>query len=688
MPFYSASNRQSASKPDPQLIQKSSILQTGMPAATAHTRVTTGTPLPPRDDQIPFHLSILPNVEKRLREMDPSIRADRKGQLVRQLIADGNIDEYWYFQQAAKRLNIPYLSQLAPENLMSYPDSFLLDTMKDKNWILLRPFARQKGVPIRPESRLVSAPFGDDLNRLERKLESEPSLRRRICLTSPKILQAAQRTAASKRALETKVYQLKQTKPHLSAHQQLRKQGSVSVLMSLSALLLLALLIPLLPLMVNILAIFIFLSIAGLRFAAFAVEKRLETKQQIEFNQVLCAIKSHTEWPSYSILVPLYREAAVVADLVAALSKIDYPKDKLNIHLLIEADDHETWQALATLRLPAFFSVVSIPVQGPRTKPKALNYALAFVQSEMVVIYDAEDRPHPLQLKEAAIRMAKGGPDLACLQGRLAIDNEASTFLTRQFAIEYASLFDGLLPYLTARSLPIPLGGTSNHFRTSILKQLCGWDPFNVTEDADLGIRLTRLGYRTEILKTETWEEAPEYYSAWLKQRTRWFKGWMQTLLVHSRNPQQLLSDLGMVRFYIFQVILGGLLISTLIHPLYILTFASTFLIFFTSGETLPGFFWLMLSMNSLNLILGYIAPMLLGYSKSRKRYGYGFFPILAMPLYWLMMTPAAWRALFQLFDKPFLWEKTTHGVSRERDAKWSKKQIKEVTMWSKEGRK
>ena len=224
-----------------------------------------------------------------------------------------------------------------------------------------------------------------------------------------------------------------------------------------------------------------------------------------------------------------------------------------------------------------------------------------------------------------------------------------------------------MLPFLAKERLPVPLGGTSNHFRTRVLKEFGGWDPYNVTEDADLGLRLTRLGYRIEILLSDTWEEAPETYDCWLKQRTRWFKGWMQTWLVHMRSPVRLFIDLGFSRFMAFQVMIGGMLVSALIHPIFAITLATTLAAIILDWGTDAPIFWFLVIANSLNLLIGYIGAILLAHRAAKKRYGYHLYQMLTLPLYWLMMSPAAWRALFQLMRNPHNWEKTAHGVSKSR---------------------
>ena len=234
------------------------------------------------------------------------------------------------------------------------------------------------------------------------------------------------------------------------------------------------------------------------------------------------------ELPSYSVLVPLFREAGVVPHLLQALRGIDYPRDKLDVLLLVESIDVETQAALAETKLDAHMRVIVVPDGAPRTKPRALQYALQLTRGMNVVVFDAEDVPEPDQLRRAAAALAAGAGRLGCLQGRLNIYNPDASWFTRQFAIEYTALFDCILPLLQRLRLPVPLGGTSNHFPRAVLDAVGGWDPFNVTEDADLGIRLARCGYEVGVLASTTWEEAPATASVWSGQRRRWLKGWMR----------------------------------------------------------------------------------------------------------------------------------------------------------------
>jgi cellulose synthase/poly-beta-1,6-N-acetylglucosamine synthase-like glycosyltransferase len=231
--------------------------------------------------------------------------------------------------------------------------------------------------------------------------------------------------------------------------------------------------------------------------------------------------------PIYSIIIPLRSEANMVEQLLSAIEALDYPADKLDVIIAVEEDCHSTRAAITARqhRIPVI--VIPVPPGEPRTKPKALSVALPFARGAYTVIYDAEDRPEPNQLRAAIKTFRSTGSDLACVQARLHMDTNTS-WHARYFTAEYAGHFDYFLPRLAAFGLPLPLGGSSNHFHTKTLRDVGGWDPYNVTEDADLGMRLARFGYRCGVTDSTTCEEAPANIRRWLAQRSRWFKGWMR----------------------------------------------------------------------------------------------------------------------------------------------------------------
>jgi cellulose synthase/poly-beta-1,6-N-acetylglucosamine synthase-like glycosyltransferase len=369
--------------------------------------------------------------------------------------------------------------------------------------------------------------------------------------------------------------------------------------------------------------------------------------------------------PVYSVLVALYREAGIVPELLVALGRLQWPRSKLEIKLVCEADDDETLAAIRAVPLRPNIEVIEVPPAGPRTKPKALAYALQIVSGEFVVLYDAEDRPHPLQLIEAWQSFRAGGPDLACLQAPLEITNGGAGPIARLFALEYAALFRGLLPYLARRRLVLPLGGTSNHFRRSLLEKVGGWDPHNVTEDADLAVRLSRHGYRTQTISRPTREAAPPDFATWLPQRTRWFKGWLLTWLVHMRDPLRLLRELGPASFLVVQILFVGMVLSCFAHPLMLAT-VCVLVAVVAAGYPLSTGQNGLLAVDAVNIACGYASFIMLGWQTLAKKERRGFWKaVVFTPVYWMMLSLAALRSIIQLWKAPHFWAKTHHPPRR-----------------------
>jgi cellulose synthase/poly-beta-1,6-N-acetylglucosamine synthase-like glycosyltransferase len=358
------------------------------------------------------------------------------------------------------------------------------------------------------------------------------------------------------------------------------------------------------------------------------------------------------ELPPYTVIVPLYHEAAMAPGIVAALAAIDYPKDRLQILIVLEADDEETHLALTRTKAAQPFEVVIAPPGAPKTKPRACNVALSMANGRYVVVYDAEDRPHRLQLQEAAARFEAGDQKLACLQAPLRVA-AARNFLSRQFALEYAAQFEIILPALAQLGAPFPLGGTSNHFRTSTLKALGGWDAWNVTEDADLGFRLPAREWRTGGLRAPTWESAPMRLKDWLPQRTRWVKGFMQTWGVHMRTPLKG----GWVRFVSLQATLGLAILSALAHgPVLAVIVIYGLVGLVWRGAPAPPLVDVVLLTGGWG---GAILTMRAGARRAglRMRLWDG----LAAPLYWGLQSVAALFSIMQLCTRPYHWNKTRH---------------------------
>jgi glycosyltransferase XagB len=377
------------------------------------------------------------------------------------------------------------------------------------------------------------------------------------------------------------------------------------------------------------------------------------------------------ELATYTILVPLYREGKILESLLSKLASLDYPISRLQVLLLIEEDDDETRTALDGMDLDQQFEVVLIPPSQPRTKPKACNVGLARARGDFCVIYDAEDRPETDQLRKAAAAFRSLPAWVVCVQAELQYWNPDTNWLTRCFAAEYALNFSLFLRGLDRFRLPIPLGGTSNHFRTEALQRLGAWDPHNVTEDADLGIRIARRGWGVRMMVSVTEEEANSRLGNWLRQRSRWIKGYYQTWLVHMRSPWRLWRELGTRRFLGLQATLGMSTLTTLVNPI----FWALTVVYLIDGPApiAPLFPMPVLYMGVLAMLVG---NLLMVYCLMMGCMERGLFTavrtVLAVPLYWALMSVAAYKALFQLLNprRRHYWELTEHGLVGEQDGR------------------
>jgi cellulose synthase/poly-beta-1,6-N-acetylglucosamine synthase-like glycosyltransferase len=408
-----------------------------------------------------------------------------------------------------------------------------------------------------------------------------------------------------------------------------------------------------------------FLAGIAFKFVMCMTGARMEFEAVVTADEV-AAIRDD-ELPIYTVLVPCYREAGIVAQLVTNLGALDYPSDKLEILLLLEADDIETLEAAKASNPPRTVTIVVTPDGQPKTKPKACNVGLLLAKGEYLVIYDAEDRPDADQLKRAVIGFRKARPGTVCLQAALNYFNAEENLLTRMFTLEYSFWFDYMLPGLDGKAMPIPLGGTSNHFDTQALRELGGWDPYNVTEDADLGIRVAARGKHVGVIDSTTFEEANRAYGNWIRQRSRWIKGYMQTTLVHLRHPVRLAREAGLLPALGFALLIGGTAVSFLaVIPLYLLFIASLLIPPHVMASYFPG--WV-LWFSLLNLLLGnglMIWVSMMGAFR-RRRYWLVLWALMN-PLYWLLHSISAYKGLIQLITRPHYWEKTAHGLTHLDD--------------------
>jgi len=397
------------------------------------------------------------------------------------------------------------------------------------------------------------------------------------------------------------------------------------------------------------------------------------------FSQIRPYIKRHSEpeppaaqtemfrLPVVSIMVPLFKEREVAGHLIRRLERLNYPKELLDICLVVEEDDETTRDTLSHTHLPDWVRIIKVPKGNVRTKPRAMNFALDFCRGTIIGVYDAEDAPHADQIHQIVRRFHERGPQVACLQGLLDFYNPRTNWLSRCFTVEYNTWFRVFLPGLARLGFAVPLGGTTLFFRRAALEKLGGWDAHNVTEDADLGIRLARHGYRTEIVHTVTEEEANCRFVPWVKQRSRWLKGFAITWAVHMRSPLKLLKDLGFKKFLGVQILFIGTLSQFLLAPL----LWSFWLIPF--GITHP---MQTVVSNSVLLTLGIvflvaevvtIAVGVFAISNKAHRFLIPWVP--TMHFYFPMGTLAAYKAFYELLTQPFYWDKTTHGVYSRAEA-------------------
>jgi len=366
--------------------------------------------------------------------------------------------------------------------------------------------------------------------------------------------------------------------------------------------------------------------------------------------------------PTISLLVPLFRERDIAGHLVRRLSRIEYPAERVEICLIVEKHDAITRAALAATALPATMRTIVVPPGSLQTKPRALNFALDFTCGSIVGIYDAEDAPDPDQLLKVAAHFAAARPDVACLQGRLDFYNPATNWLSRAFTIDYAVWFGVILPGLSRLRLAVPLGGTTLFFRRDVIDALGAWDAHNVTEDADLGMRLARRGWRTELIPTVTAEEANCRLWPWIKQRSRWIKGYAMTWAVHMRSPRVLLADLGLWRFLGFQVVFLGALSQFIFAPVLWSFWLVLAGLPHPLADPLPG--WLILALATLFLAseLTNIAIGAWACRGARHRWLIPWVP--TMHFYFPLAAIASWKGLAEIVTRPFFWDKTEHGAS------------------------
>ncbi len=578
--------------------------------------------------------------------------AQRTGvRLGRALVNRGYATQEQLYQFLAEQANLPLFDLSSAE----FQDHIvrLIDPETARAWGIL---------PIAADRKLVTLAMVDPLNAEALEIAAEMTGRAiRPVLVTERDMEAALERIYHIEYLARSTSELLERSPEDSAYRVLSpgQQVSLVAFLLLSAIWL-ALSYKSYFIVMNTFSSIFYLSFSAYKF--YLVYRAMAHQLEVPISDEEVAALDDRDLPVYTILIPVYREAEILPDLLEAVNNLDYPTIKLDIKVLMEADDLDTIEAFRRMNMPSHFQGIIVPSAQPMTKPKACNYGLIHARGEYVVIFDAEDLPEPDQLKKVLVAYSKVSPEVICIQTKLNYYNRRQNLLTRWFTVEYSMWFDLFLPGLDASGAPIPLGGTSNHFKRDALVEAGAWDPHNVTEDADLGLRLYKRGYKTATVDSTTFEEANSEIYNWIRQRSRWHKGYIQTWLVHMRHPLKLLHEIGLRPFFSFQLVVGGTFFAALLNPVY---WTLTALWFLTKWhliqEVFPG---ITFYMGAICLYLGNFAFTYMNVAGAMRR---GYYDIvkyaLLSPLYWGLMSIGAWKGFLQLIRKPHFWEKTMHGL-------------------------
>ncbi|MFZ2970034.1 MAG: glycosyltransferase [Minisyncoccia bacterium] len=396
-------------------------------------------------------------------------------------------------------------------------------------------------------------------------------------------------------------------------------------------------------------------------FKFYIIYRSLRYDPIIDFGKNEIDSIKDCELPVYSVIIPLYQEEGVIGQIKKAMTAIDYPSYKLDFVITLEEYDYATRKAVAEAEFPRNFRILILPDVKPKTKPKALNVVFSHLDGDFFTIYDAEIIPDKDQLKKACL-LFKKYPDISCIQTLLDHYNYDQNILTKWFNAEFAFYYDMFLPGLQSLNYPIPLSGHSTHFRIAVVQKIGAWDPYNVAEDCDLGIRLRRFGYKTAIMRSYSREEATSNFKNWLNQRSRWMKGFLQTTIVHMRHPFRFKDELGGWRYFIaFLLLVPGTVIINFSN----LGFWILFILWIVfQPQIIKDFFpGIILHISVLCFLLGnfiFIYLNLIGLYQ-RKRFSLVKYSLLTS-IYWIMLSLGCIKAVAQLITNPYHWEKTKHG--------------------------
>lgn len=606
--------------------------------------VDSFSPLPPVSGPLPVEIAFLMRHGVSSAQLVEAARiARRQGVSAdRALLAEGMVSESFFYRALATELGVAFVEipmGVTPEAMQTIADGYarLRAPIEGAHWLF--------------------APCGPAILRLFSQMRPYDG-RPLYAVTTPALLATTARCAVSHQAAQLAAFSAEQVDRELSARASLRARRPLAYATMLLAVFLAGVFSPLefVARSCAVILALAFLASIILRLTACVASFRPSPRFVRMDDAAL---------PVYTIIIALYREARVVRQLACAIDALDYPRAKLDVKFVVEIDDGVTAAALRAHAPQAPYEIVVAPKGAPRTKPRALNVAMPLARGALVAVFDAEDVPQPEQLRRAAALFATLPPEIACLQASLVIDNARQNWMTGLFAMDYAALFDVYNRGLAALGLPLFLGGTSNHFRIAPLREIGFWDAFNVTEDADLGLRLVRAGYGVRTFDSETYEEAPGDFVALARQRTRWLKGWMQTALAHCRHPFRLVADLGMPRAGAVMAMFFGGVLGPLLGPFFAARFMCDALFGAllkpaSVGDMLLAPLWC--GVAGLGVV-SLVWPLWLGVR--RRKLGHQWPKLALLPLWLAMLTFAAWRALFELWLRPFHWEKTEHGLSR-----------------------
>lgn len=600
--------------------------------------------MPPSDQLVSFILG--PNVSRRI-VAETQRRAEVTGvDVLATLCHHTDLSEVQVYQRAAEFCGLPFSASI-PQNQSRKSQITRLDHLGSVRSI--RELIIDREV-------VFLSPTSQEMLALGKTTKTGDGTFYRTCVVPPRAIANRLAEVSTSALLAQSRQRLATRWPFASAHLDLGIVVRVIFVAALMLLLGITVVAPfwLEPALIPFLAIF-FLLPASLRIMALFTRKKGRRPRP--------ASLSDADLPVYTIMLPLRDEAHMVPQLAAAMRALDYPREKLDIKFIVEQTSTRTVHAVRRELGDCHFQLLVVPKAKPNTKPKALNYALPMVRGKYVVIYDAEDIPEPQQLRRAAARFASD-IQVDCIQAELAINNTGQNWLTALFGAEYSGLFGVMLPALARWRLPMPLGGTSNHFRVDALLEVGGWDAFNVTEDADLGVRLARLRYRVGMLASRTFEEAPATYDSWISQRSRWMKGWMQTFIVHNRHASHFLADAGWRNFIAFQIHVGGMIFSAPLHLIFLLSLAARFALTGAFGLS-PINVWTTTHLIVLAVgILAAASHVAVGMKRQGRRRHYGY--LLLLPVYWALTSVAAFRAMYELIFNPYFWAKTSHSKTKK----------------------